>query len=164
MNNLIIEQMGKVGLNVCLIPIAGVIGTLVYNKVKISRDVLTIVFLLCLALSFVFLPFTQGLMSIIVLLIGSFFLYGPHVFLVSTFPSRFVDEKVVAASTGFIDGMGYVGTVLIGIIVPFIITVSSGEWRNVFWFWGVLSVLVAVFVGITYLMYYKTKNSVFCTK
>ena len=39
--NLIVEDIGKVGLKVCLIPIAGVIGTLVYNRIKVSRDVLT---------------------------------------------------------------------------------------------------------------------------
>lgn len=156
--NLTVSQMGDVGLKVFLIPIAGVAGTLVYNKVKINRDVLTIIFLIFLALSFLALPFTQGLLSIAVLLIGGFFLYGPHVFLVTTFPTRFVDKQVVAASTGFIDGMGYIGTVLIGVIVPFLVTSAKGSWENVFLFWSVLSVMIAILVTVTYITSFKDKT------
>lgn len=156
--NLAVEQMGKVGLSVCLIPIAGVFGTLIYNRIKINRDVITIIFLLMLALSFVVLPFTKGLITVLTLLVGSFFLYGPHVFLVTTFPSRFVDKQVVAASTGFIDGMGYIGTVLIGIIIPFLITSAKGNWTNVFLFWVLLSLSVAALVGIVYIRSFKDKQ------
>lgn len=156
--NLAVEQMGKVGLKVFLIPIAGVLGTLIYNKLKINRDILTIICLIMLAISFFVLPFTTGLLATLVLLIGSFFLYGPHVFLVTTFPTRFVDKQVVAASTGFIDGMGYIGTVLIGIIVPFLVTSAAGKWANVFIFWGILSIMVAVVVAIVYIRSFKDKT------
>jgi len=155
--NFAVEQMGKVGLKVFLIPIAGVLGTLIYNKLKINRDILTVICLIMLAISFFVLPFTAGLLATFVLLIGSFFLYGPHVFLVTTFPTRFVDKQVVAASTGFIDGMGYIGTVLIGIIVPFLVTSTAGEWTNVFIFWGILSIMVAVVVAIVYIRSFKDK-------
>ena len=156
--NLTVEQMGKVGLNVCLIPIAGVLGTLVYNKIKINRDVITVVWLIMLAVSFVIFPFTEGLLAILLLLIGSFFLYGPHVFLVTTFPTRFADKRVVAASTGFIDGMGYIGTVLIGIIVPFLVTQAAGKWENVFLVWAILSIMVAVLVAIVYIKSFRDKT------
>ena len=156
--NLAVEQMGKVGLKVFLIPIAGVLGTLIYNKLKINRDILTIICLIMLAISFFVLPFTTGLLATLVLLIGSFFLYGPHVFLVTTFPTRFVDKQVVAASAGFIDGMGYIGTVLIGIIVPFLVTSAAGKWANVFIFWGILSIMVAVVVAIVYIRSFKDKT------
>ncbi|UCD54991.1 MAG: MFS transporter [Candidatus Omnitrophota bacterium] len=156
--NLTVSEMGKVGLKVFLIPIAGVLGTLIYNKFKINRDILTIIFLIMLALSFLVLPFTTGLLATLALLIGSFFLYGPHVFLVTTFPSRFVDKQVVAASTGFIDGMGYVGTVLIGIIIPYLVTSAGSSWANVFIFWAVLSVLVAILVAIVYIRSFKDKT------
>lgn len=154
-HNLIVEDMGQVGLKVCLLPIAGVIGTLVYNKIKINRDVLTIAFLIFLAITFIILPFTEGFLSTIVLLAGSFFLYGPHVFLVTTMPTRFVDQQIVAASTGFIDGMGYIGTVLIGVIIPILVTSAGGNWTNVFIFWAILSAFVAVFVAIVYLAHFR---------
>ncbi|GAG13555.1 unnamed protein product [marine sediment metagenome] len=152
---LVVEQMGKVGLKVFLIPIAGVVGTLVYNAFKISKDVLSIIFLVLLAVSFVAFSFSTGLLATIILLVGSFFLYGPHVFLVTTLPTRFVDKKVVAASTGFIDGMGYVGTILIGVIVPFLVTSSRNGWKNVFTFWAILSILAAVFVAVVYIAHFR---------
>jgi sugar phosphate permease len=156
--NLVVKQMGKVGIKLFFIPIAGVLGTLVYNKVKLNRDVLTVLFLVMLGLTFVILPFAQGAMATAVLLIGSFFLYGPHVFLVTTFPTRFVDKQVVAASTGFIDGMGYIGTVLIGIIVPFLVNQSGGAWTNVFVFWAAISFVIAVLVTVVYISSFKDKT------
>jgi len=145
-----IESIGKVGIKVCLLPLAGVIGTLLYNKIKIQKELLTIIYLIGLAISFIVLPFTSGALSLIVLLIGSFFMYGPHVFFVTTFPSRFLDKKIVAAATGFIDGMGYVGTILIGLIVPFLVTTTVLGWTSVFIFWAILSVIVAIVSGILY--------------
>jgi len=156
--HLVVKQMGKVGLKVFLIPIAGVIGTLVYNNFKLKRDIITIIFLILLAVSFIIFPFTSGLWATIVLLVGSFFLYGPHVFLVTTMPTRFIDQQVVAASTGFIDGMGYIGTVLVGVIVPFLVTSAGGSWINVFIFWAVISVIVAVFVAIVYFAHFRLNN------
>ncbi len=158
-HHLMVKDMGDVGLKVFLIPIAGVIGTLVYNKFKISKDVLTIIFLIFLAVSFAILPFTEGLWATLVLLAGSFFLYGPHVFLVTTMPTRFVDEQVVAASTGFIDGMGYIGTVLIGVIVPLLVTSQGGGWGNVFILWAILSVMVAIFVAAVYFFHFRFNNA-----
>jgi len=156
--NLTVGEMWKVGLKVFLIPIAGVLGTLIYNKIKINRDILTIICLIALGASFLILPFTSGLSTTLVLLIGSFFLYGPHVFLVTTCPTRFADKQVVAASTGFIDGMGYIGTVLIGIIVPFLVTSAGGGWINVFLFWSALSGMIAILVAIVYVKSFKDKT------
>ena len=157
--HLMVKDMGNVGLKVFLIPIAGVIGTLVYNRFKISKDVLTIIFLIFLAVSFAILPFTEGLWATLVLLAGSFFLYGPHVFLVTTMPTRFVDQQVVAASTGFIDGMGYIGTVLIGVIIPLLVTSQGGGWGNVFIFWAILSIMVAIFVAAVYFFHFRFNNA-----
>lgn len=159
LNNLTVQEMGKVGLNVFLIPVAGVLGTLIYNKIKMKKDLITVIFLTCLAISFIVFPFTKGLLATIVLLVGSFFLYGPHVFLVTTMPSRFTDKQVVAASTGFIDGMGYIGTVLIGIIIPVLVTSAEGSWSTVFIFWAVLSVLVAITVAIVYATHFRFSNN-----
>jgi sugar phosphate permease len=154
-NNFAVKEMGKVGLNVFLIPVAGVLGTLIYNSIKVKKDLITVIFLIFLAISFVVFPFTSGLLATIVLLVGSFFLYGPHVFLVTTMPSRFHDKQVVAASAGFIDGMGYIGTVLIGVIVPVLVTSSEGSWSPVFTFWAILSALVAVTVAIVYATHFR---------
>ncbi len=83
------------------------------------------------------------------LIASGLFLYGPHVFLVRTMPSRYLEKHVVAAATGFIDGMGYIGSALIGILVPFIID-KVGSWESVFYFWSVLSFTIIVLVGLVH--------------
>ena len=153
-------DMGKVGLKVFLIPLFGILGTLIYNKIKIDKEITSIVFLSLLAVSFVIFPFTSGLVATLVLLIGSFFLYGPHVFLVTTCPSRFKEKNVVAASTGFIDGMGYIGTVLIGVIVPFLVDIGNKSWNYVFAFWAALSIVTAITVTIIYFLHFR-KNDIY---
>ena len=100
-----------------------------------------------MGITWVFFPFTEGIMVTILLLLGSAFLYGSHVFLVSTVPTRFKDKHIVASATGLINGMGYIGTVLIGLIVPFII-LEGGGWNNVFLFWAGLSFVAALSILI----------------
>lgn len=147
-NNYTVKDMGKVGLQIFLIPIFGVLGTFLYNYIKISKTVFASISLLILALSFILFPLTVGWLSILVLCLGSFFLYGTHVFLVCTLPSRMLKDKVVAASTGLIDGMGYIGTISIGIIVPLLVGLLKGNWNYVFWFWALISFLTAILICI----------------
>lgn len=141
--NLTIAQMPKVGLTVFLIPLAGVLGTLVFSKLKVKKEISTMVFLILLAVSFVIFPYTSGVVAIAVLLTGGFFLYGPHVFFVTTMPTRYTDQNIVASSTGFIDGMGYIGTVLVGVVVPVLVNLEG--WKTVFFFWAGLAIAI---VGI----------------
>ena len=142
-----VGEMGQVGLKVFLIPIAGIFGTLIFNKLPMKKDWISVIFLFLMGITWIFFPFTEGIISTILLLLGSAFLYGSHVFLVSTVPTRFKDKNVVAGATGFIDGAGYLGTVLIGLIVPFII-LEGGGWNNVFLFWAGLSFVAAISVLI----------------
>ncbi len=148
--SLTVASMGSVGWKICLLPLAGVIGTLCYNKIKKDKELLTIIFCGILSVVFVVLAFLTEWWALVFLLIGSFLIYGPHVFLVSTLPTRFVDKQITASSTGFIDGMGYVGTILIGIIVPFLLSVSSYGWACVFIFWAVLAFIISIIVLVIY--------------
>ena len=75
-------------------------------------------------------------------------------FLVSTFPARFIDKNIVASSTGFIDGMAYIGATLVGIIIPFMIDIS---WDIVFKFWVIVSLAIAALVLGVHLKSAKTK-------
>ena len=140
----------KVGLNVFLIPLAGIAGTLLYNKIRLHKDLTSMLYLFFLGAAFVIFPATSGLLMIGILVASGFLLYGPHVFLVTTMPSRFHDQRIVAASTGFIDGMGYIGSALIGILVPFIIDMTSG-WNTVFYFWSGLAFAIIVLIAVVYL-------------
>ena len=142
----------KVGLNIFLIPLAGVIGTLLYIRIKLPKDITTIFYLTILGVLFFIFPQTSGFTMIAVLLLSGFFLYGPHVFLVTTVPSRQLGQKLVAASTGFIDGMGYIGAMIIGVLVPFLIDVTGG-WNAVFYYWAVTSLVI---VCLVLFVYFKT--------
>ncbi len=71
-------------------------------------------------------------------------------FLVTTMPSRLKGQGAVASATGFIDGWGYIGSVVIGILVPFILD-KTGYWASVFQFWGVISIVIAVLVTGVYI-------------
>ena len=139
----------KVGINIFLIPIAGIIGTVLYNRIPLHKDIITTIYLVLLGAAFIVFPATTGGAMVAILIASGLFLYGPHVFLVTTMPSRFYEEKIVAAATGFIDGMGYIGSALIAIIVPFIIE-RMGGWESVFYFWSALSFSIIVLVVLVY--------------
>lgn len=140
----------KVGMSIFLIPIAGILGTLLYNKIRLPKDATTVLYMIALGTLFLVFPITSGLSMFTLLLLSGFFMYGPHVFLVATMPSRFHDKNIVAASTGFIDGVGYIGAATVGIIVPFIID-KTGYWTSVFYFWSAMALAVIVLIGIVYL-------------
>ena len=147
----------KVGVNIFLIPIAGILGTLLYDKIKLPKDLTTVLYMVGLGTLFLVFPVTSGLSMFALLLLSGFFMYGPHVFLVSTMPSRFHDKSIVAASTGFIDGVGYIGATMVGIIVPFIID-KTGEWTSVFYFWSAMSFVTIILVGAVYLKSWRSKG------
>ena len=151
------DFFGFSAVKVALIPIAGIIGTLSYNKLPWNKDLISVVFLFMMGIIWLIFPFTDGLTALILLLASSAFLYGPHVFLVTTIPTRFKKKGLVASSTGFIDGMGYVGTFMIGLIVPFLV-LETGGWSNVFLFWAAVSFLATVTVAITYLKHFRNGN------
>jgi len=141
----------KVGITIFLIPIAGIIGTVLYNRVRLLKDITTIIYLVLLGIVFIVFPTTTGAVIVGLLIASGLFLYGPHVFLVTTVPSRFYDKKIVAAATGFIDGMGYIGSALVAVMVPFIIDWTGG-WEFVFYFWAALSFAI---IGLVVLVHIR---------
>lgn len=152
----LVEQGSSIigtGLKIFLIPIAGVFGTLTYNKLKANRSILTAIFVSCLGILFAVFGYMGEWLLVGALILSGFFLYGPHVFLVSTFPSRFVDRKIVASSTGFIDGMAYIGAIIIGLLVPFLLDITNNNWNIVFLFWSVLCLfIIALVMGMHFHM------------
>lgn len=153
-----IADFGNVSLKIVFIPIAGVIGTLVYNKIPWKKDLISIVFLAAMGVCWYLFPFADSAGGTMLVLASSAFLYGPHVFLVCTIPSRFKEKGVVASSTGFIDGMGYVGTTIIMLVVPYLVLETQGSWNNVFILWSLISLAAAALVAITYFGHFKDNN------
>jgi len=151
------EFFGFDAFKVALIPVAGILGTLSYNRLRWNKDLTSVVFLFCMGVVWLIFPFTDGLTAVLLLLISSAFLYGPHVFLVTTLPTRFKKQGVVASSTGFIDGMGYIGTFLIGLLVPYLV-LETGGWSNVFLFWAVLSFIASFSILVVYLKHFRIND------
>ncbi|EMR74118.1 sugar phosphate permease [Thermoplasmatales archaeon SCGC AB-539-N05] len=153
-----IADFGTVSLKIVFIPIAGIIGTLIYNKVPWKKDLTSIAFLAAMGVTWFLFPYTDGLTATVLVLASSAFLYGPHVFLVTTCPTRFKEQNVVASSTGFIDGMGYVGTTAIMLVVPYLVLETTGAWNNVFLLWALISFAASAFVAITYFGHFKNNQ------
>ena len=134
------QTIDKVGLKIFMIPIFGCIGALTYNAVsKISREMLTSIYMIVLTIIIFICAFVSGWGLTILLAVSGFFLYGPHVFLVSTIPGRRHSDQVVATSTGFIDGVGYIGAMLTGIIMPLVINIG---WIYAFGSWSVCCLII----------------------
>jgi sugar phosphate permease len=157
--NVAISDFGTEVWKIVFIPIAGIVGTLVYNKLPWKKDLTSIAFLAAMGVTWFLFPYTTGFDSIILVLVSSAFLYGPHVFLVCTIPTRFKEKGVVASSTGFIDGMGYVGTTIIMLLVPYFVLETAGKWNNVFLLWSLISFAASAFVALTYFGHFKNDKN-----
>jgi sugar phosphate permease len=155
-----IAEFGNVSIKSFLIfiPIAGVFGTLIYNKLPWKKDLTSIVFLALMGICWYVFPFTDSFTGSLLVLASSAFLYGPHVFLVCTIPTRFKKQGVVASSTGFIDGMGYIGTTIIMLVVPYLVIETQGSWNNVFILWSLISFAASALVAITYFGHFKNNG------
>jgi len=73
--NYSIADFGAVSLRIVFIPIAGVIGTLVYNKLPWNKDLTSVLFLLAMGITWLLFPYTDGLTATVLVLASSAFLY-----------------------------------------------------------------------------------------
>jgi len=137
------QSIDKVGLKIFLIPIAGCLGTLVYNWLsdRFARETLTSIYMVILAIIILLCSVSKGITLTALLVMSGFFLYGPHVFLVTTVPGRNIEKQTVASATGFIDGVGYIGAMLTGVIMPTLIDIS---WGVVFGAWAGCSLMIVL--------------------
>ena len=141
------QTIDKVGLKIFMIPIFGCAGALTYNAIsKISREALTSIYMVILTIIIFICAFVSGWGLTILLAVSGFFLYGPHVFLVSTIPGRKHPDQVVATSTGFINGIGYIGAMLTGVIMP---TIIDFGWVYAFGSWSVCCLII---IALTFLL------------
>ena len=63
-----------------------------------------------------------------------------------------IHNTEIANGVTFIDGMGYIGAMIIGVLVPFLIDVTGG-WIAVFYLWAVISLVI---VCLVIFVYFKT--------
>lgn len=139
---------------VLVIPLAGSIGALfsgwVSDKVFQSRRAPMAAIMLLLLGLFVWLypriPVSQWELSLVVLIMIGFLTYGPHVLMVTTMPMDFATRKAAASATGFIDGMGYVGAAITGILSGWLI--DNLGWNSAFYLWVSAAVIAAILMTI----------------
>jgi len=94
-------------------------------------------------------------LSLLCLLVIGFMTYGPHVLIVGIFPMDLGTRKAASSVTGFIDGFGYIGGGLTGILSGWLI--DSYSWDAAFYFW-VISAIIACILMVTLWRYKPEKR------
>ncbi|MGB2763448.1 MAG: MFS transporter [Candidatus Aminicenantaceae bacterium] len=131
------------------IPLAGSIGALfagwASDKFFKSRRapiiVIMLVALMGLTILYPQLKHFHWIWSLICLIAIGFTIYGPHVMIVGAIPMDYASRKATASATGFIDGLGYFGAALTGVISG--VLIDKFGWNAAFYFW-VIGVFLAV--------------------
>lgn len=131
------------------IPLAGSVGALfagwASDKFFQSRRAPIMVFMLIGLMGFTILyphlKHFHWIWSLVCLIAVGFTIYGPHVMICATIPMDYASRKAAASAAGFIDGFGYFGAALTGIISGFLI--DNYGWNMAFYFW-----VVGVFIAI----------------
>ena len=91
------------------------------------------------------IPGANWVASLMVLVMIGFLTYGPHVAIVTYAPMDFGTRKAAASVAGFIDGMGYIGAALTGVISGFL--ADRFGWNAAFYLWmgGALAAAALMF-------------------
>lgn len=145
------------------IPLAGSLGALFAGwlsdkKFQSRRAPMAVIMLFALSLvSFLYpqVPTGNWILSLILLMMIGFMLFGPHVLMVTTMPMDYGTRKAAASATGFIDGWGYIGAAITGVASGWLI--DTFGWNAAFNFW-VLSAIVAAILMLMLWGYKPTKK------
>lgn len=124
-----------------IIPIAGSLGALAasyiaerffqHKKAPIACIMLFILTFFCW--TYPLIPTANWILGFVVLALIGFFMYGPHVLMVTALPMDYGSRKAAASAAGFIDGWGYIGAALTGVGTGFLI--DNFGWGYAFNFW-----------------------------
>ena len=131
-------------------PVAGAIGALatgwltdkVFNK---RRTVVGLWLSVILAIAIIlFANVTNWIVGLVLLAVIGFSTFGPHSLLVTQLPMILGNRKNTASITGFIDGVGYIGASITGVLSG-VLTDNFG-WSYAFYFWVVGAILSGIFI------------------
>ena len=131
------------------IPLAGSLGALFagwasdkfFNSRRAPIMVIMLAGLMGLTILYPQLKHFHWIWSLLCLIAIGFTIYGPHVMICATIPMDYASRKAAASAAGFIDGFGYFGAALTGVISGFL--VDNYGWNAAFYFW-VVGVFIAV--------------------
>lgn len=62
------------------------------------------------------IPVEMWMLSLLYLMAIGFMTYGPHILIVASAPMDYGTRKAASSAAGFIDGVGYIGAALTGIL------------------------------------------------
>ena len=82
---------------------------------------------------FPFIPPSKWILGLICLILVGFLTYGPLVLIAGTMAMDFGTRKNAASAAGFIDGFGYIGAALTGVLSGWLI--DNYSWNAAFNFW-----------------------------
>jgi len=143
-------------------PLAGALGALstgwLCDKIfKAKRTSVGLMSSLVLAVSLIAFSATESWQfGLVLLALIGFTTFGPHSLLVSQLPMVLGNRKNTASITGFIDGMGYIGAALTGVITGLL--VDRLTWSYAFYFWVLGAILAGVFIYLTGRKYNELKR------
>jgi len=127
--------------NIMIIPLSGSMGALFsswvankYLKERSVRIIPVMLFLLVIVCWF-FLKASENnrVLSIILLILIGFLLYGPHVLMATFLPMEYASRKSAASAAGFVGGWAYVGSALSSFLSGYL--ADNFGWNSVFYLW-----------------------------
>jgi len=124
-----------------LMPLAGVAGALltgwlsdkVFKERRAPAAAIMLIFLAFFTWLFIQTTGAHWVVGLLVLMAIGFFTYGPHVAMVTACPMDFGTRKAAASAAGFIDGVGYMGAALTGVVSGYL--VDNYGWNTAFYLW-----------------------------
>ncbi len=149
-----------------VIPIAGSLGAIsagwaTQKYFGSRRAPIVAVMLACLgSLAWLYpkIPVDNWVLGLVCLAAIGYFTYGPHVTMVAAIPMDFGTRKGASSATGFIDGLGYVGAALAGVVSGWLI--DNYSWDAAFNFW-IASAFIAAGLMATFWKYKPPREKYF---
>jgi sugar phosphate permease len=146
-------DVAEAAMKAMVMPLAGSLGAIAAGYAaekwfKASRIQLNVAMMIgvgmCAGL-FMIVPAGNVALSILMLGLTGFFIYGPHVLMTGAMAMDIATRKATAAATGFIDAVGYLGATAQGFVTGYLI--DHHGWNYAFYFWIACAFLGAVFIA-----------------
>jgi len=125
--------------------VAGWVSDRLFNGRRAPVICLFLVMLGVLAISYHYLVNTSALVSVIILFFVGFFIFGPQVLLVGTFPIDLARRGTAAAAVGFVNFMGYMGAALGDKLTGGL--VQDHGWKFAVFFWAGCAFVAAIVIA-----------------
>lgn len=143
-------SISSAALKAAIVPLAGALGVITAGWISdklfhYKRGPIAAIMCFTLAAAvFVFphIPAGSLALGIAGLFVIGFMVYGPHVLIVGIIPMDVGTRKAAASVTGFIDGFGYIGAALVGVLSGLL--VDAYGWYAAFYFWTMAAVITAI--------------------